>query len=62
MSAAVNSMIGAQLGPIGRGAGDPESGKESGTLESLALQRTRLVFGSIAVEIAAPGAAEGNMP
>ena len=50
-------MIGAQLGPIGRGAEDPESGKESGTLESQASQRTRLVFGSIAVEIAVPGAA-----
>ena len=53
-------MIGAQLGPIGRGAEDPESRKESGTLESQALQRTRLVFGSIAVEIAAPGAASSR--
>ena len=50
-------MIGAQLGSIGRGAEDSESGTESGTLESRALQRTRLVFGSIAIEIAAPGAA-----
>ena len=57
MSAMVNSMIGAQLGSIGRGAEDSESGKESGTLESRALQRTRLVFGSITVEIAAPGVA-----
>ena len=56
MSAVVNSMIGAQLGSIGRGVEDPESGKESGTLESHASQRTRLVFGSIAVEIAASGA------
>ena len=53
MSAAVNSMIGAQLGSIGMGAKDSESGKESGTLESQASQRTRLVFVSIAVEIAA---------
>ena len=49
-------MIGAQLGSVGRGAEDSESGKESGTLESQASQRTRLVFGSIAVEIAASGA------
>ena len=50
----VNSMIGTQSNSIGAGAGGSESGKESGTLESRALQRTRLVFGSIAVEIAAP--------
>ena len=60
MSAAVNSMIGAQLGSIGRGAEDSESGKESGTLESQASQRTGMVFGSIAVEIAAPGAASNR--
>ena len=53
-------MIGAQLGSIGRGAEDSESGKESNTLESWASQRTRLVFGSIAVEIAAPGAASNH--
>ena len=53
MTAAVNSMIGAQSGSIGRGAEGSESGKESGTLESRALRRTRLVFGSIAMEIAA---------
>ena len=53
-------MIGAQLGSIGRGAEDSESGKESGTLESQASQRTRLVFGSIAVEIAALGAASNH--
>ena len=47
-------MIEAQLGSIRGGAEDSESGKESGTLESRASQRTRLVFGSIAVEIAAP--------
>ena len=61
MSAAVNSMIGAQLGSIGRGVEDSESGKESGTLESRASQRTRLVFGSIAVEIAAPEAASSHL-
>ena len=60
MSAAVNSMIGAQLGSIGRGAGGSESGQESGASESLASQRTKLVLGSIAVEIAAPGAASNR--
>ena len=54
MSVAVNSMIGAQSDSIGRGAGGSESGKESGTLESRAAQRVRLVFGSIAIETAAP--------
>ena len=53
-------MIGAQFGSIGRGAEDSEFGKESGTLESQASQRTRLVFGSIAVEIAAPEAASNR--
>ena len=53
-------MIGAQSGSIGRGAEDSESGTESGTLESWALQRTRLVFDSITVEIAAPGAASNR--
>ena len=53
-------MIGAQSGSIGRGAGYTESGTESGTLESQALQRTRLVFSSIAVEIAAPGVASNR--
>ena len=60
MSAAVNSMIGSQLGSTGRGAKYSESGKESDTLESQASQRTRPVFGSIAVEIAAPGAASNR--
>ena len=60
MSAAANSMIGAQSGLIGRGAEGSESGKESGTLESRASQRTRLVFGSIAVEIAAPEAVSSH--
>ena len=54
MSAAVNSMIGAQSDSTGRGAGGPESGKESGTSESRALWGTRSVFGSITVEVAAP--------
>ena len=54
MSAAVNSMIGAQSDSTGGGAGGPESGKESGTLESRASWGTRSVFGSIAAEVAAP--------
>ena len=56
MSAVVNYMIGAQSDSTGRGAEGSESGEESGTLESRASQRTGLVFGSIAVEIAAPEA------
>ena len=60
MSVAVNSMIGAQSDSIGRGAGGSESGKESGTLESRALRSTRLVSGSIAVEVAASGAASNR--
>ena len=47
-------MIGAQSDSISRGADGSVSRRESGTLESRASQRTRLVFGSIAVEIAAP--------
>ena len=61
MSAAVNSMIGAQSDSTGGGIGGPESGKESGTSESRASWGTRSVFGSIAVEIVAPGAAS-NLP
>ena len=53
-------MIGAQSGSIGGGAEYSESGTESGTLESRALQRTRLVLGSITIEIAAPGAASNR--
>ena len=53
-------MIGAQSGSIGTGAEDSESETEFGTLESRVLQRTRLVFGSIAVEIAAPGPASNH--
>ena len=60
MSAAVNSMIGAQSGSIGRGAEGSESGEESGSLESRASQRIGLVFGSIAVEIAAPEAVSNH--
>ena len=54
MSATVNSITGTQSDSTGRGAEGPESGEESGTLESRALQRTEIVFGSIAVEVAAP--------
>ena len=61
MSAAMNSMIGARSGSIGRGAGGSEAGKESGTLESRALQRTRLVFESIAMEIAAPESVSSHL-
>ena len=50
-------MIGAQSDSIGRGS---ESGEESDTLESRASQRTRLVFGLIAVEIAAPEAVSNH--
>ena len=60
MSAAVNSITGAQSDLIGRGAGGSESGEESGTLESQDLQRTGMVFGSIAVEIVAPEAVSSH--
>ena len=60
MPAVVNSMIGAQLGSIGRGAEGSESGEESGSLESRASQRIGLVFGLIAVEIAAPEAVSNH--
>ena len=53
-------MIGAQSDSIGRGADGSESGKESGTLESRAAQRVMLVFGSIAVETAAPEAVSNH--
>ena len=53
-------MIGAQSDSIGRGAGSSESEKESGTLESQAAQRIMLVFGSIAVETAAPEAVSNH--
>ena len=54
MSAAVNSMIGAQSDSIGRGENGSESGEESGSLESRVLQSTGLVLGSIAIGVAAP--------
>ena len=60
MSAAVNSMIGAQLDSIGRGVNGSESGEESGSLESRVSQSTGLVFGSIAIGIAAPEAASSH--
>ena len=60
MSVAVNSMIGAQSGSIGRGAEGSESGEESGSLESRASQRIELVFDSITVEIAAPEAVSNH--
>ena len=60
MSAAVNSMIDAQSGSIGRGTECSESGEESGSLESRASQRIGLVFGSVAVEIAAPEAVSSH--
>ena len=60
MSAAVNSMIGAQSGSIGQGAEGSESGEESGSLESWASQRIGQVFGSITVEIASPEAVSNH--
>ena len=53
-------MIDAQSDSIGRGAEGSESGEESDTLESRASQRTRLVFGLIAVEIVAPEAVSNH--
>ena len=60
MSAAVNSMIGAQSDSIGGGAKGSESGEESGSLESRVSQSAGLVFGSIAVGIAASEAASNH--
>ena len=60
MFATVNSMIGAQLDSIGRGAEGSESGEESGSLESRVSRSARLVFGSIAIGIAAPKAASNR--
>ena len=54
MSAAVNSMIGAQSNSIGRGAEGSESREESGSLESRVSQSMGLVLGSITVGVAAP--------
>ena len=62
MSAAVTSITGAQSGSIGKGAGGSESGKETGASESQVSQGTRLVFGSIAVDVEAPRAASIHRP
>ena len=47
MSAAVNSIIGAQSDSIGRGAGGLDFGKESGSSESRAMQSAGLEFGTL---------------
>src|SRR4051812_41658265 len=60
MFAAVNSMIGTQSDSTGRGAEGSASREESGTLEPRASQRIGMVFGSIAVEIAAPEAVSNH--
>ena len=60
MSAAGNSMIGAQSDSIGRGAEGSESGEESDSLVSRVSQSTGLVFGSIAVGVAAPEVASNR--
>ena len=60
MSAAVNSMIGAQSDSIGRGAEGSQSGEESGSLESRVSRSAGLVFGSIIVGIAAPEVASNH--
>src|SRR4051812_49975711 len=54
MSAAVNSITGAQSDSIGGGTEGPEFGEESGSLESWATRSAGLAFGSIAFKIAAP--------
>ena len=54
MSAAVNSIIGAQSDSIGRGVRGSEFGKESGSSESRVMQSAGLALGSIAFEVAAP--------
>ena len=53
-------MIGAQSDSIGGGADDSGSGRESGTLESWVVRRIMLVFGSIAIETAAPEAVSSH--
>ena len=53
-------MIGAQSDSIGRGAEGSESEEESGSLESRVSQSTGLVFGSIAVRVAAPEVASNR--
>src|SRR3954466_4195443 len=51
MSAAVNSIIGAQSDSIARGTGGPEFGEESDSLESWAVRSAGLAFGSIAFDV-----------
>ena len=53
-------MIGAQSDSIDRGVDGSESGKESDSLESRVSRSAGLVFGSIAVGIAAPEAASNH--
>ena len=53
-------MIGAQFDSIDRGAECSEFREESGSAESRVSQSTGLVFGSIAVEIAAPEAVSNH--
>ena len=60
MSAAMNSIIGAQSDLIGMGAGGSESGEESGSSESRVVQSAGLEVGSIASEIAAPEVASNR--
>ena len=60
MSAAVNSIIGAQSDLISGGAGGMEFGEESGSSESRAMRSAGLEFGSIVCEIAAPEAASNR--
>ena len=62
MSAAVNSIIGAQSDSIGRGAGGSDSGEESGSSESRVMQSVGLVLRSIAFEIAAPEVTSNRSP
>ena len=56
----MNSITDAQLDLIGGGAGGLESGEESGTSESWALQRTGMVFVLITIEIVAPEAVSSH--
>ena len=62
MSAAVNSIIGAQSDSIGGGAGGSEFREESGSSESWAMQSAGLAFGSIAFEITAPEVTSNRSP
>ena len=53
-------MICAQSESIGKGTDGSQYGKESDTLESWVAQRVRKVFGSIAIETAAPEAVSNH--